>query len=105
LSKLRSTPGFLFCRTFKKKAPKAIKVIKQFAESVMKTKDVRVDTKLNKAVWAKGIRNVPRRIRVRISRKRNDDEDAKEELFSYVTAVDLPEGFSNVGTKIVEDDE
>jgi large subunit ribosomal protein L31e len=71
----------------------------------MKTKDVRVDTKLNKAVWAKGIRNVPRRIRVRISRKRNDDEDAKEELFSYVTAVDLPEGFSNVGTKIVEDDE
>ena len=71
----------------------------------MKTKDVRIDTKLNKAVWAKGIRNVPRRLRVRISRKRNDDEDAKEELFSYVTAAETPEGFSNVGTKIVEDDE
>lgn len=91
--------------TFKKKAPKAIKVIKQFAESVMKTKDVRIDTKLNKAVWAKGIRNVPRRLRVRISRKRNDDEDAKEELFSYVTAAEVTEGYSNLGTKIVEDDE
>ena len=87
----------------------------------MKTSDVRVDVKLNKAIWSKGIRNVsrrasaphfshrqvlgfgtrsgllprtestdadrgpvlplsrpqvPRKIRVQISRKRNDDEDA-----------------------------
>lgn len=32
--------------------------IKKFAQKVMKTSDVRVDVKLNKAVWSKGIRNV-----------------------------------------------
>jgi large subunit ribosomal protein L31e len=50
--------------------------VKKFASKVMKTTDVRVDVKLNKHIWSKGIRNVPRRIRVQISRKRNDDEDA-----------------------------
>jgi large subunit ribosomal protein L31e len=39
--------------TFKKKAPKAVKEIKKFAEKAMKTKDVRIDVKLNKAVWAR----------------------------------------------------
>ena len=34
-----------------------------------------MDTKLNKALWATGVRNVPKRIRVRLSRKRNDDEE------------------------------
>ncbi|KAL9681274.1 hypothetical protein QQ045_013056 [Rhodiola kirilowii] len=66
--------------TFEKKAPNAIKEIQKFAQKAMGTKDVRVDVKVNKAIWSKGIRSVPRRIRVRIARKRNDDEDAKEEL-------------------------
>merc|ERR1719386_333705 len=43
----------------------------------MSTKDVRIDTKLNKFVWSCGVRNVPVRVRVRMSRKRNEDEDAK----------------------------
>lgn len=38
--------------TFKKKAPRAVKEIKKFAQKQMKTKDVRVDVKLNKAVWS-----------------------------------------------------
>ena len=38
--------------TFKKKAPKGIKEIKKFAEQQMKTKDVRIDVKLNKALWS-----------------------------------------------------
>ncbi|KAH0915614.1 hypothetical protein HID58_030060 [Brassica napus] len=63
--------------TFKKKAPKAIKEIRMFAEKAMGTKDVRVDVKLNKQIWSRGIRGPPRRIRVRVARKRNDDEDAK----------------------------
>merc|ERR550532_2732353 len=50
----------------------------------MGTKDVRVDTKLNKFVWSNGIRNVPKRVRVRMSRKRNEDEDAKEKMFTLV---------------------
>ena len=38
--------------TFKKRAPRAIKEIKAFAAKQMGTKDVRVDVKLNKAVWS-----------------------------------------------------
>ncbi|PKI49084.1 hypothetical protein CRG98_030536 [Punica granatum] len=92
--------------TFKKKAPKAIKEIRKFAEKAMGTKDVRVDVKLNKHIWSRGIRSVPRRIRVRIARKRNEDEDAKEELYSLVTVTEIPpEGLKGLGTKIIEDDD
>ena len=92
--------------TFKKKAPKAIKEIKAFAEKAMGTKDVRVDVKLNKQIWSRGIRSVPRRIRVRIARKRNDDEDAKEELYSLVTVAEIPaEGLKGLGTKVIEDED
>ena len=44
------------CRGFKKRAPKAIKAIKKFATKQMRTPDVRIDTRLNKEVWSKGIR-------------------------------------------------
>lgn len=42
---------------------------------------------MNKEIWKQGIKGVPYRIRVRISRKRNDEEGAKHRLFSYVQAV------------------
>jgi large subunit ribosomal protein L31e len=44
---------------FKYKAPCAVKEIKKFAEKQMGTKDVRIDTRLNKAIWAQGVRGVP----------------------------------------------
>ncbi|KAL3336877.1 hypothetical protein AABB24_009123, partial [Solanum stoloniferum] len=92
--------------TFKKKAPTAIKEIRKFAVKAMGTKDVRVDVKLNKHIWSRGIRSVPRRVRVRIARKRNDDEDAKEELYSLVTVTEIPpEGLKGLGTKIIEDED
>ncbi|KAG7534500.1 Ribosomal protein L31e [Arabidopsis thaliana x Arabidopsis arenosa] len=92
--------------TFKKKAPNAIKEIRKFAEKAMGTKDVRVDVKLNKQIWSKGIRGPPRRIRVRVARKRNDDEDAKEEFFSLVTVAEIPaEGLSGLGTKVIEEED
>ena len=46
--------------TFKKKAPKAVKEIKKFAQKMMNTKDVRIDVKLNKAVWSQVIINESR---------------------------------------------
>ena len=70
---------------FKKRAPRAIKEIKKFAEKMMKTKDVRVDTELNKFIWSKGIRNIPYRVRVRLSRRMNDDEEADEKLYTLAT--------------------
>ncbi|RWW24017.1 hypothetical protein GW17_00011714 [Ensete ventricosum] len=93
--------GVLLCRN---KAPKAIKEIKKFAQKAMGTTDVRVDVKLNKHIWSRGIRSVPRRIRVRIARKRNDEEDAKEELYSLVMVAEVPqEGFKGLGTKVVDE--
>lgn len=43
---------------FKKRAPRAIKEIRKFAEKQMGTPDVRIDTRLNKQLWSKGIRLV-----------------------------------------------
>merc|ERR1712019_173940 len=88
--------------TFKKRAKRAIKEIRSFAQKEMKTADVRLDVKLNRAVWSKGVKNVPRRLRIQISRRRNDDDEAGEEMYSYVTAVETPEGFGGLGTTIVE---
>lgn len=41
---------------FKKRAPRAIKEIRKFAEKQMGTPDIRVDTRLNKFLWSKGVR-------------------------------------------------
>merc|ERR1712096_306025 len=46
---------------FKKRAPRAIREIKKFAEQMMGTPDVRIDVSLNKVVWSQGVRNVSRR--------------------------------------------
>ncbi|PCD01449.1 hypothetical protein CO192_00120, partial [Halopseudomonas pelagia] len=64
-----------------------MKEIRKFAEKQMGTPDVRVDTRLNKFLWSKGVRNVPFRVRVRLSRRRNDDEDSAHKLFTLVTYV------------------
>ncbi|WVZ92260.1 hypothetical protein U9M48_038340 [Paspalum notatum var. saurae] len=90
--------------TFKKKAPNAIKEIRKFVQKAMGTTDVRIDVKLNKHIWSSGIRSVPRRVRVRIARKRNDEEDAKEELYSLVTVAEIPaEGLKGLGTKVIDE--
>ncbi|CAD6246055.1 unnamed protein product [Miscanthus lutarioriparius] len=73
-------------------------------EKAMGTIDARIDVKLNKHIWSSGIRSVPRRVRVRIARKRNDEEDAKEELYSLVTVAEIPaEGLKGLGTKVIDE--
>ena len=68
------------------------------------TRDVRLDPQLNKKVWESGIKGVPFRLRVRISRKRNDEEGAKEKLYSYVQAVNVKEKETKgLHTVVVED--
>jgi len=86
---------------FKKRAPRAIKEIRRFAVKQMGTPDVRIDTRLNKQLWSKGIRNVPFRIRVRLSRRRNDDEDSVNKLFTLVTYVPVPT-FKNLQTENID---
>ena len=44
-------------------------VIRKFAQKAMNTEKVVIDTTVNQYVWNQGIRNIPRRIRVRLARK------------------------------------
>ncbi|XP_043836764.1 60S ribosomal protein L31-like [Dromiciops gliroides] len=66
--------------SFKKRAPWALKEICKFAMEEIGTPHVCIDTRLNKAVWAKGIRNVPYHIHVHLPRKCNEDEDSPNKL-------------------------
>merc|ERR1712058_100078 len=88
---------------FKYRAPRAVKEIKKFAEKQMGTKDVRIDTRLNKAIWSQGVRGVPFRMRVRLARLRNEDEDSVHKLYTLVTHVAIPKGgFKGLQTENVE---
>ena len=95
---------FLVFSTFKKRAPRAIKEVSKFARQMMGTKDVRIDVLLNKFLWSKGVRNVPYRVRVRLHRRRNEDEEATEKLYTHVTHVSVP-SFDGLQTKEVAADE
>merc|ERR1712062_686494 len=89
---------------FKRRAPRAIKEIKKFAEKMMGTPDVRIAPDLNKHVWHKGVKNVPFRVRVRLARRRNEDEDSAHKLFTLVTVVEGIESFKGLTTKNVDDE-
>merc|ERR1712198_612392 len=89
---------------FKKRAPRAIREIKKFAEAMMGTSDVRIDVSLNKFVWSQGVRNVPRRARIRLARRHNDDEDSTNKLYTLVSHVKV-DGFKGLHTTTVEADD
>ena len=72
--------------SFKKRSPKAVKAVVEFAQKAMGTtcvvsvysfalyspvsfSDVRIDPKLNQAIWSRGIKSVPHRIRVKLERE------------------------------------
>ncbi|KAB1268507.1 60S ribosomal protein L31 [Camelus dromedarius] len=65
-------------------------------------KHVRIDTRLNQAVWVTGKRNVPYRIHVRLSRKRNEDEDSPDKLYILLTYVPVT-AFKNLQTVNVDE--
>lgn len=72
---------------FKRRAPRAVKEIRAFATKAMGTSDVRIAPSLNQFIWKQGIKNVPTRVRVRLMRKRNEDEDADEKLYTLAALV------------------
>lgn len=74
---------------FAQRAPRAIKAIVEFAQKTMNTKDVRIDPGLNAAVWNKGVRNVPRRIRIRLARE-SCMEDHDQHLDAHLTLLTAP---------------
>jgi len=70
---------------------------------MMGTEDVRIDVGLNKFLWCKGVRNVPFRVRVCLDRKRNEDEESAEKLYTHVTHVHVP-SFKGLQTKNSKDE-
>lgn len=53
---------------FKKRTTYCINEIKKFAQKIMKSKIIRIDSKLNSNIWKNGAKHVPFRIRVRLSK-------------------------------------
>ncbi len=53
---------------YKRRAKKAVSIIQKFAERHMKAdpKNVRVGTQLNEAIWARGIKFPPRKVKVQV---------------------------------------
>ena len=84
--------------TFKKKAVRAVREIVAFTKRNMLTEDVRVDTKLNQFLWSNGIRNVPKKVRVRIQRRKNEDDDSKGNFYCLVQHVPV-DSFENLRTE------
>jgi len=54
-----------------RRAEKAVTVLRAFVNRHMKPTSTIIDTKVNEAIWRRGIKNPPRRIRVKLSK---DDE-------------------------------
>ena len=109
---------------FKKRAPRAVKEVRKFAEKAMGTPDVRIETRLNKHIWSQGIRqvfeiydcwdlsnvlsinrSVPFRIRVRLSRRRNEDEDSPHKLYTLVSFIPVAsfKGLQTENQEVSED--
>ncbi len=55
-----------------RRAEKAITVLRKFVQRHMKPEGIIIDPSVNEAIWARGIKNPPRKIRVRLSK---DEED------------------------------
>ncbi|KAJ7074492.1 ribosomal protein L31e-domain-containing protein [Mycena amicta] len=88
-------------RSFKKRAPWAVKSVVDFAQKAMGTADVRIDPLLNAQIWARGIKSVPHRLRVKLERKRNDEENAKEKLYTYASFVSVT-SFKGLQTTVAD---
>ncbi len=54
-----------------RRAEKAITLLRKFVQRHMKPEAVIIDTTVNEAIWARGIKKPPRKIRVKLSK---DDE-------------------------------
>jgi len=63
--------------TINKRAPRAIRIMKEFIYRHMKAEDIIIDNELNEYIWARGIQKPPRKVRVRALK----DEDGIVELY------------------------
>ena len=50
------------------RAVRAINMIKEFARHHMKVENIKIEEELAQQIWARGVRNPPRKVRVRMSK-------------------------------------
>jgi large subunit ribosomal protein L31e len=62
----------------KKRAEKAIRIIRDFAKRHMKAEEVKISEEVNELIWSRGIEKPPRRIKVIM--KKDKDNIVKVEL-------------------------
>ena len=67
--------------TRKRRAKKAITIIKEFLERHMKG-EVKIGKSINESIWARGIQNPPRRVRIHATKDENI-------IFSELIGVEL----------------
>ncbi len=68
----------------------------------MLTSEVRVSKEVNEYVWHRGIRNIPRRVRVRLVRKKNESEEGQEQFYTEVKLIKV-RSFKNLVTENTTD--
>ncbi len=56
----------------KKRAPRAVKHVRDFVKRHAKVENVIIDQKVNQAIWSRGIQKPPRRIRVKVVKTEED---------------------------------
>ena len=50
------------------RAVRAINMIREFARHHMKVEEIKIEEELSHQIWAKGVRNPPRKVRVRMTK-------------------------------------
>lgn len=51
-----------------RRSEKAVMVLRKFTERHMKPTEIVIDPSVNEAIWARGIKNPPRKIRVKMTK-------------------------------------
>lgn len=67
-------------RSRRKRAPHAIKIVKDYVSRHAKAKEIRIGRHLNEKLWEKGIKNPPRKVRITIEK---EGDVAKVELMGF----------------------
>lgn len=82
----------IFGVKFKNRARQCIFEIKKFAQKLMGTQNIRIDTKLNKYIWAKGPRNSPFTLRIRVEKKKLFNQNLDEWII-FVSQIEEKQNY------------
>jgi large subunit ribosomal protein L31e len=91
--------------SMKRKAPRAVRAIKDKVSRFLQTADIRIDTELNKYIWSNGMRNPPKKLRLIVERKpveTSEEESNKRQRYYGLVKHKLVSTFEGLGTVRVE---